>query len=160
MMGGPDPASAAARTAPLKLDPESLVLRGRPPLATRFKRGMIIGAAALGTGSVATLAYVALRPHVHKVHDDPSDMSQPAGPGNPEALNALPSSYSSVPKLGPPLPGDLGKPILDQQRMDAAREGAGNQQQAEEADRVRRASELRSARQSALLVQTAPSAGT
>lgn len=30
-----------------------------------------------------------------------------------ESLAALPKDYSAIPKLGPPLPGDLGKPILD-----------------------------------------------
>lgn len=30
-----------------------------------------------------------------------------------DALAALPKDYSAIPKLGPPLPGDLGKPILD-----------------------------------------------
>ncbi len=33
-----------------------------------------------------------------------------------DGLAALPSDYTATPKLGPPLPGDLGKPILDAQR--------------------------------------------
>ena len=30
-----------------------------------------------------------------------------------DALADLPEDYSAIPQLGPPLPGDLGKPILD-----------------------------------------------
>ncbi len=33
-----------------------------------------------------------------------------------EGLDALPKDYTGVPKLGPPLPGDLGKPILKAQQ--------------------------------------------
>ena len=35
---------------------------------------------------------------------------------SPEALAAAPGSYDAIPKLGPPLPGDLGRPILAHQR--------------------------------------------
>jgi type IV secretion system protein TrbI len=34
-----------------------------------------------------------------------------------DALAAAPKDYGDVPKLGPPLPGDLGKPILDAQQQ-------------------------------------------
>src|SRR5690606_28623088 len=33
----------------------------------------------------------------------------------PDGLAGLPKDYSGVPKLGPPLPGDLGRPILNAQ---------------------------------------------
>ncbi|MFW6683114.1 TrbI/VirB10 family protein [Komagataeibacter intermedius] len=33
-----------------------------------------------------------------------------------DGLDALPKDYTGVPKLGPPLPGDLGKPILQAQQ--------------------------------------------
>ncbi|MFT8731580.1 MAG: TrbI/VirB10 family protein [Acetobacter fabarum] len=34
-----------------------------------------------------------------------------------DGLSALPSDYTVTPKLGPPLPGDLGRPILNTQRQ-------------------------------------------
>lgn len=34
-----------------------------------------------------------------------------------DGLLALPSDYTATPKLGPPLPGDLGRPILNAQRQ-------------------------------------------
>jgi type IV secretion system protein VirB10 len=40
-------------------------------------------------------------------------------------LANAPKTYGEVPKLGPPLPGDLGKPILDQQRAAVAVSVAG-----------------------------------
>ncbi|MGN6121547.1 MAG: TrbI/VirB10 family protein, partial [Sphingomonas oligoaromativorans] len=59
---------------------------------------------------------MALRPHVHRMVDQTNDLSEPAGGATPDALGKLPSSYASAPVLGPPLPGDLGKPVLEQQQ--------------------------------------------
>src|SRR3546814_17814167 len=58
------------------------------------------------------VAWMALKPQVfrHAVHD--SELSQPMGGQATDALAELPASYSDAPKLGPPLPGDLGRPIL------------------------------------------------
>ena len=147
----------AAAATPPKVDPETLVLRARPQLAARFKRGVIIGAAAVGAGGVATLGYVALRPHIHTAVDQQSDLSQPAQSGTPDALSGLPSSYGIVPKLGPPLPGDLGKPILEHQQSTVVTD-TGQQQTAAEsalaAGWAKAADTLREAHQSGLLVQT------
>jgi type IV secretion system protein TrbI len=145
-----------------KDDPETLVLRARPQLAARFKRGVIIGAAAVGAGGVATLGYVALRPHVHAAGDQNADLSQPATSGSPDTLNGLPATYGNVPKLGPPLPGDLGKPILEHQQAslgDAETMPSPSSQNAELQQRQRAAEDLRAARQSGLLVQTKSEAG-
>ena len=61
-----------------------------------------------------------------------------------------------MPRLGPPLPGDLGKPILEQQRaMAGAVEPSDQQlQQAEAAERERQLAELKAARESGVLAQT------
>ncbi len=75
---------------------------------------------------------------------------------SPDALKGVPAGYGDVPKLGPPLPGDLGKPILEQQQSalaQAANADRERQEQAAAAERERRSKELRTARQSALLVQ-------
>ncbi|MFT9221205.1 TrbI/VirB10 family protein [Gluconobacter oxydans] len=37
-----------------------------------------------------------------------------------DGLSALPSDYIAIPRLGPPLPGDLGRPILNAQRQGRA----------------------------------------
>lgn len=133
-----------------KVDPETLVLRAKPRRAARFRRGVLIGAAAMTTGTMALLGVVALRPHVRSTAEQPGDVSQPAISGSPDSLSGLPASYGSVPKLGPPLPGDLGKPILEHEQTTLAQipERTSNAEMTREVD------EVRAARQSALLVQS------
>jgi len=62
-----------------------------------------------------------------------------------------------VPKLGPPLPGDLGRPILDHQRAMGIAPANGETARADQAvatERDRRAAEQKAARESGLLVQS------
>jgi type IV secretion system protein VirB10 len=75
-------------------------------------------------------------------------------------LANAPKTYGEVPKLGPPLPGDLGKPILDQQRAAVAVSVAGapspsQRDQALAAERQRRGEEVRAARESGVMMQMA-----
>lgn len=143
----------APQSAP-KADPETLAIRARSPRVIRFRRGVIIGAAALGSGALVAIAWIALQPRIFQHVMQQSELSQPnAQPGN-ETLQGLPSSYGDVPKLGPPLPGDLGLPILHAQKGAMAMEPAAiNAADAERAERERRLAELKTARESALLVQ-------
>ncbi|MGY2733301.1 TrbI/VirB10 family protein [Sphingomonas sp. UYP23] len=142
--------------APPKLDPEAMVLRAKPSRAIRFKRQIIIGGAALAVIVFVAVGYIALRPAVVRmIHAD--DERAVAGKGTPDALNALPDTYGTAPKLGPPLPGDLGRGILERQRsmppQDAMGEGA-KIDQAEVTARERRDAEIKSARESGLIVQS------
>lgn len=50
-----------------------------------------------------------------------SPISAPGSKASRDALNGLPSSHGDVPKLGPPLPGDLGRPIVGRQCQLATR---------------------------------------
>jgi len=67
-----------------------------------------------------------------------------------------------VPRLGPPLPGDLGKPILDrqQQLVTAINPSDQQRQQAEVAERERQLAEAKAARESGLLVQNRQAAAS
>lgn len=138
-----------------KVDPETLALRAQPVRAIRFKRGAIIAIAALGSASLVATAWVALRPSARHVAGHSADETVAAkAPG--DALDALPASYADVPRLGPPLPGDLGRPILEHQRAMAIGPVPADPPRVDQAaatERDRRASELRAARKSALLVQ-------
>lgn len=49
-----------------KVDPESLVLRAQSMKAIRFRRGAIIGIAALGSASLMGVAWMALKPQVFR----------------------------------------------------------------------------------------------
>jgi type IV secretory pathway VirB10-like protein len=144
----------AVTTQPAKLDPESLALRSRPPRAIRFKRGVIIAIAALGSVSLMTVTWLALKPRLfHRVAGQ-EELSQPDLRPASDTLSGLPASYGDVPRLGPPLPGDLGKPILDRQQQLATEISPSDQQrqQAEVAERERQLAELKAARESGLLV--------
>lgn len=156
MTASVEPAPGALAQSP-KVDPETLAIRARPERAIRFKRGVIIGIAALGSASLMTIAWIALKPSVFQAVSQREDLSEPNGKATSDALSGLPTTYGGVPKLGPPLPGDLGRPILEHSRA-MATEGAGvdttGAAQAEAAERERRLAELKAARESGLLVQS------
>jgi len=147
---------AASSPPPPKVDPETLAIRSRPPRAIRFKRGVIITIAALGSVSLVVVAWMALKPTVFRQAAQEESLSQPANVAPSDALAGLPTNYGTAPKLGPPLPGDLGRPILNRQREMASETGGADVStataQAEAAERERQLAELRAARQSGLLV--------
>lgn len=109
---------------PPKVDPETLVLRASPRPVMRFKRPVLIGAAAVGCLAIFGITWMGLGTPVPKAAetnelynpDTASDQTKPKS----EALDALPKTYAEVPAntpvLGPPLPGDLGGPALAQQQ--------------------------------------------
>lgn len=140
--------------SPPKADPETLVLRARPPRAIRFRRGVIIAIAAIGSVSLVAVTWMALSPRLFHRAQGQEELSQPDTRPPADALSGAPASYGDVPKLGPPLPGDLGRPILEHQRaMEAGIKPADTQAQAEAAERAQRLAELKAARESGLLVQ-------
>lgn len=142
--------------SPAKLDPETLAIRVRTPRVTRFRKEVIIGGSILAALALIGIAWIALQPRVAGRMIAGSTMSQPDRKPSDEALAGLPKSYGDVPKLGPPLPGDLGRPILRAQQRQLARDGmapvvapgAGEAEQ-------QHAAELKAAMQSSLLVQGA-----
>lgn len=151
------PDGVADRPAPSqpKVDPESLVLRGSPRRVVRFRRELIIGIAAAGSLAIAATAWFALRPASFKLAASGEEMFEAKGAGSPEALAAAPGSYDQLPKLGPPLPGDLGRPILEHQRKLAGEGGLPPSDPAADAAaaaRERALAEEASARQSAILM--------
>jgi len=141
--------------APAKVDPETLVIRGRPPRAIRFKREAIIAIAACGSISLTAVAWLALKPHIHVRADAQQELAQPQTSTPTDALAGAPATYGDVPKLGPPLPGDLGKPILEHQEATMASIGTSDQrvQQAAATERDRQLADLKAARESGILVQ-------
>lgn len=154
-----DQAAVPAETPQPKLDPETLALRSAPARAIRFKRGAVIGIAAVGAFGLMATAWVALRSGtVHMAVGADRDVVAAKSPA--EAVNALPGTYADVPKLGPPLPGDLGRAILDQQRAGVVQPASTASAQATSAQQMamqqkeQQASELKAARQSGLLFQS------
>lgn len=105
------PAGDGAR--PLTGEPAATMrLRAEPPRVTRLSRKVLAGlglAASLGVGGA--LIY-ALQTHQRGQHEE---LYSTDNRSTPDGLASLPKDYSGVPKLGPPLPGDLGRPILNAQ---------------------------------------------
>ncbi|WP_422056643.1 TrbI/VirB10 family protein [Sphingomonas sp.] len=112
--------------------------------------------AALGSVSLVATVWVALRPSNLQLVGQTDDRTIIAKPPT-DALSALPGGYGDVPKLGPPLPGDLGRPILEHRRamgIEPVAEEAARADQAAATERERRVAEVRAARESGLLVQS------
>ena len=163
----PLPQKASAKAAP-----EALLLRASLRRVVRFRRGVIIAGAAIGSFAIAGVTWMALGSksfHIVAFGDDKAiiDRRAPA-----DAVANLPSDYSKVtpttPVLGPPLPGDLGRPILDRQRElaaggatmpadpAAAPHGMTAEEQSAEAERQRIAAQAHQAREAGVMM---PSSG-
>lgn len=101
------------------VDPESAVkLRGDPPRVMRLSRKAIGLASAAACALVGGALIYALQPQGRKGAEE---LYNTDGVAVADNLVGAPKDYGQVPKLGPPLPGDLGKPILDaRQRGDVA----------------------------------------
>lgn len=104
---------------------EALRLRADPPHVRRLSRGVLIGGVAVA--SLLIGAAVVLNWSSRTLPRGPDERVGAYGAGTPEGLQALPDDYEAPPKLGPPLPGDLGRPILKaQERADDALKPDGN----------------------------------
>lgn len=154
-----DTSAPSGAAAPPKADPETLVLRAAPGRVTRFRRGAIIAIAAAGSTAIAGVAWLALKPPSLSLVA-PGEDKPVAAKAPPDALAGAPSSYGDVPPLGPPLPGDLGRPILNRQRemgaampADPAADAAARAAQQAEAERQRVAAERKAARESGVMLQ-------
>ena len=102
-----------SREQPL-VDPESAVkLRGDPPRVMRLSRKAIGLASAAACALVGGALIYALRP---QGRTGAEELYNTDGVAVADNLTGAPKDYGQVPKLGPPLPGDLGKPILDAQK--------------------------------------------
>jgi type IV secretion system protein VirB10 len=151
-------ANEIPEASPPKVDPETLSIRSRPARAIRFRRGAIIGVTAIGSASLMGIAWMALKPQVFRQVVQESELSQPMSKPASDALSGLPSSYGDAPKLGPPLPGDLGRPILRAQER-AESVATPSRIDNGEAARQQRLAELKAARESGLMTQIATSRG-
>ena len=102
------------------VDAESITsLRGDGPRVVRLSRKAIGIASAVGLALVGGALIYALQP---ASPDDGEELFNTDGVAVADGLASAPRDYSQVPQLGPPLPGDLGKPILDAQDRGALAE--------------------------------------
>jgi type IV secretory pathway VirB10-like protein len=98
---------------PLTGEPTAAMrLRAEPPRVTRLSRKVLAGlglAASLGVGGALIYALQ------NRQQGQGQELYSTDNRSTPDGLAGLPKDYAGVPKLGPPLPGDLGRPILNAQ---------------------------------------------
>ncbi|MGE4431674.1 MAG: TrbI/VirB10 family protein [Sphingobium sp.] len=109
---GHAPPEAAAPQAP-RPDPQAFQLRGDPPRVMRLSRkALAVMGVAAGLGIGGSLIYALKPPGEKEAKELYSTESRTAT----EAITSGPRDYSQAPRLGQPLPGDLGGPIVSAQQ--------------------------------------------
>ncbi len=95
-------------------NPQAAVsLRNDPPMVMRLSRKTIGIASAAGLALVGGALIYALKP---ASTTGPAELYNTESRSAADSLASAPKDYGQIPKLGAPLPGDLGKPILDAQQ--------------------------------------------
>lgn len=104
-----------AAAPPPKVSPDRLELRARPRPVTQLSRRALIALGSVSSLAIGGLAIWALSVD-RNAGVTPDELYSTDRKPVAEGLNTLPRDYAGippgVPPLGPPLPGDLGRPIL------------------------------------------------
>lgn len=135
---------------------EPMRLRAEPPRVTRLSRKVLAGvgaAALLGIGGALIYALQTRDPgpggeELYSIDNRPTA----------DGLTGLPRDYTG-PVLGPPLPGDLGGPILDAQNRGQPIAPPAMAMPAVDPDEERRRAEEEAARLSTVFFQSGPREG-
>ena len=103
-----------------RTSPRLLRLRSERPRVTRVSRKVLAGGAALALALVSAAVLWALQSN-QKRSPAPEELFTTDHHNVAEGLVGLPKDYAGiprdVPRLGPPLPGDLGRPIVAAQNQ-------------------------------------------
>ncbi|URW75865.1 conjugal transfer protein TraI [Sphingomonas donggukensis] len=84
-------------------------LRSPPPRVVRLSRKALVVTGGIAAAALSAALFYALQTDRH---DAPTELINTDSRQPTEALAKLPKDYAGVPRLGPPLPGDLGRPML------------------------------------------------
>ena len=94
--------------------PQEMRLRPSRAPVTRLSRKVLLGLGTVAAVGIGGALFLALRPQ-HQTAG--SELYNTSNTATPDGLANLPRDYTGLPKpvpqLGPPLPGDLGRPIAD-----------------------------------------------
>ncbi|HWV02088.1 MAG TPA: TrbI/VirB10 family protein [Devosia sp.] len=94
-------------------DPQAFQLRGPTPRVMRLSRkALAVLGITTGLCIGGSLIY-ALKPASHR---EAKELYNTNGRATAEAITSAPKDYTQAPRLGPPLPGDLGRPIISAQQ--------------------------------------------
>jgi type IV secretory pathway VirB10-like protein len=144
-----------------KTDPETLALRTPPRRVVRFKRRLMIGIAAVGIAGIFGVTWLALKGPILRFGQQAQELYRTDRKSTPDGLAGLPKDYGEIkpetPVLGPPLPGDLGPPILERQKQLGLAPGVPESEADREADaeRQRLTQQARAAREAGVFFQVA-----
>ncbi|MEZ5831688.1 MAG: TrbI/VirB10 family protein [Dongiaceae bacterium] len=144
-----------------KIDPETLALRATPRRVVRFKRRLMIGIAAVGIVGIFGVTWLALNGPILRFGQQAQELYSTESKSTPDGLTGLPKDYGEIkpetPVLGPPLPGDLGPPILERQRQLGLTPGVPESEadREAEAERQRLAQQARAAREAGVSFEVA-----
>ncbi len=122
-LGGEDMSDTAAprRSLPSMTRQDPGPAQATPRRTVRFKRKLLIGIAAVACGGVLGVTWLALQGPGMRLGQQGQELYNTERKPTPEGLAGLPGDYGQMrpdtPQLGPPLPGDLGGPILERQRQ-------------------------------------------
>ncbi|AMG75516.1 MULTISPECIES: TrbI/VirB10 family protein [Sphingopyxis] len=111
---GGEPGVSGEEGAPVvaPASPDGFRLEGEMPRVMRLSRRTLAiagGAAGLAIGGALLWALRTPDPKTAQ------ELYEVTNPNKSEAVTSAPADYGAVPKLGPPLPGDLGRPIVSAQ---------------------------------------------
>jgi type IV secretory pathway VirB10-like protein len=112
------PVAVAAKEAPVApASPEGFRLDVDPPRVMRLsRRTLAIAGGVAGTAIGGALLW-ALQPGKPRA---PENLYRVDSRNRADVVTGAPADYGAVPKLGPALPGDLGRPIVSAQRRGEA----------------------------------------
>lgn len=105
--------SDGQETAPAVPD---LRLRGDPPRVMRLSRKALVVLALLASAGIGGSLFYALQPAHRQAAEE---LYNTDSRSTADSMTSAPKDYGQVPKLGPPLPGDLGRPIVSAQQRGA-----------------------------------------
>jgi len=94
--------------------PQEMRLRPKRAPVMRLSRRVLIGLSVVAAVGISTALFFALKPQRRAAG---LELYSTNNHSTPDGLANVPRNYGelprSVPQLGPPLPGDLGRPILN-----------------------------------------------
>jgi type IV secretion system protein VirB10 len=143
---------------PSKVSPETLTLKATPRRVVRFKRNLLVGLAAVGCVGILSVVWLALKGPGVRVGSNGDELYSSGRNGTPDGLAGLPRDYGQIPKprqqLGPPLPGDLGPPIVEREKqLGVSPTGPNAEDEAARAERLRLAQQAQQAREAGVFFQ-------
>lgn len=132
-------------------------LHAEPPKVTRLSRKALTRFGVVASLTIGGALIYALQPREHG--QDGEELFSTENRPTADGLAELPRDYTG-PLLGPPLPGDLGKPILEAQNRGEPVMSPAITPPTADPDEQRRLAEEEAARVSQLFFETSPTTST